>query len=311
MSPEKQTQAQFIEKAIKIHGNRFDYSKVEYINALIKVSIICKNHGEFLQTPGNHVRWNGCQECGITKKYTNEQLDKVLENRTIKRIDNYINSWTKIKFKCIECNLIWLCKPNSIILGSGCPICNDTKLSNEDIDEYLLKNNIKIKRLDNYINARCKIKWQCFNCNFIWSAEPSEIRRKGKHREGSGCPNCARGRNEKRVAEVLNLLKINFEKIKIELGNGRKIFPDFYLPFHNTIIEYNGIQHYQPTAFGPMLESECIELFRKQQERDELLRQYCNDKNIFLLEIDGRYYKGNDLKKFVFDYFVERVSYAR
>ena len=42
---------QFIQDAIKIHGDVYDYSKVEYINALTKVRIICLKHGEFLQTP--------------------------------------------------------------------------------------------------------------------------------------------------------------------------------------------------------------------------------------------------------------------
>jgi hypothetical protein len=44
----------FISKAIKIHGDRYDYSNVNYINAKTKINIICKIHGEFEQTPSNH-----------------------------------------------------------------------------------------------------------------------------------------------------------------------------------------------------------------------------------------------------------------
>lgn len=57
------TTAEFIEKARAKHGDRYDYSRVKYINKLIKVSIICPQHGQFEQTPGNHVRGNGCPEC--------------------------------------------------------------------------------------------------------------------------------------------------------------------------------------------------------------------------------------------------------
>ena len=45
----------FISKAIKIHGDRYDYSNVNYINAKTKINIICKIHGEFEQTPSKHL----------------------------------------------------------------------------------------------------------------------------------------------------------------------------------------------------------------------------------------------------------------
>ena len=61
----KKTTEQFIEEAKKIHGNKFDYSKVEYINARTKVCIICPKHGEFWQTPDSHLRGRGCKKCGV------------------------------------------------------------------------------------------------------------------------------------------------------------------------------------------------------------------------------------------------------
>ena len=53
----------FIGKAIKKHGNKYDYSKVEYVNSQTKVCIICPEHGEFWQTPSAHVRGNACPIC--------------------------------------------------------------------------------------------------------------------------------------------------------------------------------------------------------------------------------------------------------
>ena len=46
----------FIEKAKQIHGDKYDYSKVEYVNNRTKVCIICPEHGEFWQTPDNHLK---------------------------------------------------------------------------------------------------------------------------------------------------------------------------------------------------------------------------------------------------------------
>ena len=58
------TKEGFIEKATEIHGNKYDYSKVEYVNNRTKVCIICSDHGEFWQTPANHLRGQGCPSCG-------------------------------------------------------------------------------------------------------------------------------------------------------------------------------------------------------------------------------------------------------
>jgi Zn finger protein HypA/HybF involved in hydrogenase expression len=61
----KLTTAQFIEKALLVHGNKYDYSNVNYINNTTKVEILCNTHGIFLQRPSNHMRNNGdgCPKC--------------------------------------------------------------------------------------------------------------------------------------------------------------------------------------------------------------------------------------------------------
>jgi len=55
---------EFIEKAIAKHGEKFDYSEVEYINAVSKVQIICrKAEHSFLQVPSSHLQGRGCRQC--------------------------------------------------------------------------------------------------------------------------------------------------------------------------------------------------------------------------------------------------------
>ncbi len=63
----KLTTEQFIEKSRQVHGNRYDYSKVNYINSRTKVTIICPKHGEFLQKPKDHIRYAGCPKCSSSK----------------------------------------------------------------------------------------------------------------------------------------------------------------------------------------------------------------------------------------------------
>ena len=58
----------FIIRAREIHGDKYDYSKVEYKNSKEKVCIICPVHGEFWQTPSIHLMSKGCRQCGLEKR---------------------------------------------------------------------------------------------------------------------------------------------------------------------------------------------------------------------------------------------------
>ena len=96
----KLTTEQFIEKAKSVHGNKYDYSKVQYVNTDSKVCIICPVHGEFWQTPYCHLRRGyGCPKCGTTRstesrRKTNEQY--ILEAKANKK-DCQANS--KIEYR--------------------------------------------------------------------------------------------------------------------------------------------------------------------------------------------------------------------
>lgn len=59
------TKEKFILDAISVHGDRYDYDKIEYIDTQTKVEIVCKKHGSFWQTPNNHFRGNGCSKCSM------------------------------------------------------------------------------------------------------------------------------------------------------------------------------------------------------------------------------------------------------
>lgn len=69
----------FIEKAIRVHGNKYDYSKVNYVNYREPVCITCKEHGDFMQIPYYHIADNGCKKCfdehrrGKSKQLTTEE----------------------------------------------------------------------------------------------------------------------------------------------------------------------------------------------------------------------------------------------
>jgi hypothetical protein len=65
--PKRITIEEFIKKSIKIHGNKYNYDNVNYVNNKKKISIICNKHGEFKQTPEIHLKGSGCPKCMESK----------------------------------------------------------------------------------------------------------------------------------------------------------------------------------------------------------------------------------------------------
>jgi very-short-patch-repair endonuclease len=94
-SKEKFTKNKFIKLAESIHGNKYDYSKVEYIDYNTKVCIICPIHGEFWQTPDNHLHNHGCPFCKESK--LEKKITDCLMKNHIKFIRQKTYNWLKYK----------------------------------------------------------------------------------------------------------------------------------------------------------------------------------------------------------------------
>ena len=88
-------------------GDKYDYSKVKYVNSYTKVCIICKEHGEFWQTPGSHLNGSGCKKCSIklnsNKRKSNDFIERAkdihMDKYDYSKVE-YINCDTKV---CIIC----------------------------------------------------------------------------------------------------------------------------------------------------------------------------------------------------------------
>ena len=79
---QKSNKEEFIKKANKLHKNKYDYSKVKYVNNSTKVCIICKKcHKEFWQKPNKHLNGQGCPNC--KKSYGEEEIALILNNNNI------------------------------------------------------------------------------------------------------------------------------------------------------------------------------------------------------------------------------------
>ena len=87
----------FIQRARKVHGNWYDYSKVIYVAAISKFTIICPEHGEFEQRPANHCTGRGCRECGGNKPLT---LDGFIERANKVHKGRY--DYSRVEFTNVE-----------------------------------------------------------------------------------------------------------------------------------------------------------------------------------------------------------------
>ena len=135
---------EFIEKARKIHGDKYDYSKVEYIKNDIEVCIICPKHGEFWQTPANHLQGNGCRKCSCEKTHDKQRKSTEQFIKDAKRIHGDKYDYSKVEYKGNKINVKIICpthgefeqSPGSHLNGRGCRLCNESHLERE-INDFL------------------------------------------------------------------------------------------------------------------------------------------------------------------------------
>lgn len=203
----------FIEKSKKIHGEQYSYSKANYISAKRKIIIVCKLHGEFLQTPTNHLSGKGCRKCFSLKarnKYGKSTKDFIQELKNIHGNKygydevEYINAHSKIKVKCFK-HGYFLVNAQSFKNGSNCAKCSRenrvSKYSNEEIINEFSK--VHGKDYDysvtNYKKYNQKIAIKCKKHGIFWQLPKS-------HMKGSGCPKCA-GNEIYTTIEFLNELE--------------------------------------------------------------------------------------------------------
>ena len=118
------TTNEWVDLAISIHGNKYDYSKVEYINSKTKVKIICKIHGEFEQIPSDHISGKGCKKCSGNYKDHEMFLKEIKEKfSNLEIIGKYKTSNEKLLIKCKTCGYEFEKSPTILLRSKGCVKC--------------------------------------------------------------------------------------------------------------------------------------------------------------------------------------------
>lgn len=185
----KYTTKQIIEQFKKKHGDRFDYSKVNYRHALNKVIIICRIHGEFEQLVGMHRKGQGCAKCfNEERTHTKEQVLAKFEKVHLGRYDyslvEYINTKIKIKIICSE-HGVFEQSPEKHLKGNGCPKCIGR---NKTIIEVLAE--FKNIHGDKYDYSRVKYSLLNKKVEIVCPEHGVFSQTPQNHIAGQACPKC-------------------------------------------------------------------------------------------------------------------------
>ena len=173
----------FIEKATNIHGNRFDYSEVEYVASKLHVKIKCSIHGIFLQKPMHHLLGSICPSCANDDRYSKMRYtkDEFVEICSKKHKNRY--DYTNTIYKTAKDDIEYKCKKHGLIKqlakyhleGHGCDKCfgSYSKMQIEWLDLIMEKLNIYIQHAENskehkIKNSNYKADGYCDDLNVIF-----------------------------------------------------------------------------------------------------------------------------------------------
>ena len=289
----KLTTEEFIERARQVHGDKYDYSKVEYLNWTEKICIICPIHGEFLQTPKAHLSLKqGCPSCWNERRGKNNILTTEQFIEKTKKIHEDRYDYSKVEYKhskkkvCIICPIhgeFWQ-TPNDHLHGYGCPLCGKKKsdLSRRKTKEEFIEQAVKVhgNKYDyskvEYIDIHTKVCIICPIHGEFWQ-DPCN------HLNGANCPKCKESKYELEVRKFLDKNNINYMfqyRNKENLGSQTL---DFFIAKYNIGIECQGIQHFEPIDFGGKGTDNAVKLFEDNQKRDNIKIQKCKENGIKLI----------------------------
>lgn len=248
--PRRKTTEEFIEQAKKVHGDKYDYSKVVYTRTRDKVKIICPTHGEFLQCPEDHLYGNGCQKCGSERIHTIKgSKEEFVQKAKIVHDNKY--TYSNLVYNGLTKKGIITCPIHgdfsqilSIHLnGNGCPKCNKfRKQTKEDFlnrAKSIHKNKYDYSKVE-YVNSSEKVCIICPEHGEFWQTPCKHTTSK------QGCPKCG-GRCKSNTLEFIEKAnkvhfgKYNYDKVEYKTNRTRVIINctlhgDFEIAPHEHLI---------------------------------------------------------------------------
>ena len=306
------TTDEWIEKAKEVHGNKYDYSKVEYIRSCEEIKIICNAcKYEFNQVANAHMQGCGCSKCSGNYNYTTEEwVEKAKEvhgNKYDYSKAEYINTNTKVKIICSDHGEFEQTPNCHTSQKQGCPECGDessaTKRSYTE-EEWIQKakevhgNKYDYSKVE-YDNSKTKVMIIC--------REHGEFEQNPcAHTNKQGCPCCNIFKSESLCRSILNnLTNSNFIKARPKFLGGLEL--DGYCEELKCAFEYNGKQHYY---YNEYFHRNGIKDLISQNIRDKMKKQICEKNGIKLISIPYTYDHKNveELEEYIKFHYYKKKS---
>lgn len=203
--PNKYTRDIFIQRAIQLNGDKYDYSEIKdehILDAYSKVPIICMVcRYKWNQTINDHVnKKRGCPQCAGNLKWTYDRFISAANSIHGGKFDyseisplTDFTIYTRLNIICLICYYKWDTSLQSHITQKhGCPSCygnvaytlqsfiKASRKVHGNIYNYDMITESDIKGKDSNVNLKCN------TCNYIWLVSIHD-----HINGGTGCPNCA------------------------------------------------------------------------------------------------------------------------
>ncbi len=185
----KLTTKQFVQRAERVHGNRYDYALSVFTGVDNKVTIICRVHGPFQQRPADHHRGSGCALCNERQALTKDVFtDRANEKH------NCQYSYEKVKYKNVTTKVKIVCPehgtfeqtPKDHMYGYGCPSCGGTK--KVTTKQFIAR--ARVAHKSKYSYKKTNLDGMNTNVTITCGVHGDFSQRPADHLNGVGCPVC-------------------------------------------------------------------------------------------------------------------------
>lgn len=282
----RKTNDRFKKEVFNLVGDEYTFLD-SYIDSRTEIRVkhnICGN--SYAVKPSNFLNGRRCPYCNGNAKKSDHQFKQEVKNLVGDEytfLDTYVNKRTKIRVKHNKCGTIYKVAPSNFLKGARCWNCfikreqRAKKKTNYQFkhDIYNLVGN-EYEFLDIYIDSKTKIRVKHNKCGNVYRVAPHHFI------EGHRCPYCTNSKGEDIINKILKSLGINYKYQKTfdDLKDTQLLSYDFYIPDQNILIEYQGIQHYEPIDyFGGN------GMFEYQQKHDKMKADYAKAHNYKLIAV--------------------------
>ncbi|APU92762.1 DUF723 domain-containing protein [Salmonella enterica subsp. enterica serovar Anatum] len=258
----------FIEKARKVHGDKYDYSMVVYVSNRTPVMIICPEHGMFLQRPDHHLSGSGCLLCGVKQRSDKRRLTQEEFITRAREVHGDKYNYSQVEYQNSDTNIKIICKkhgefmqiPFNHLKGHGCPSCGfeqNAKQQTSTAKEFITR--AREVHGDRYDYSLVEYEHNKKPVKIICKKHGEFIQIPNNHLTGAGCPSCACivSKAEQELRELVKQLVPHLEvqnnvrgligefSVRFKGDKERKIIKnaelDIYIPELRLAIEYNGM----------------------------------------------------------------------